>query len=289
MVLGLTTFGRYRSGMPSVNPAIRHFFVDEAGDTTLFDREGRLLVGTEGVSRTFMVGICELSDPAAADARLAALRDALLKDPYFRGVPSMSPTGRKTALSFHAKDDLPEVRREVFTLISQLQPKVFAAFRRKAEYAESARRRFQLTGEKVGPNLLYDELVERSCTNLLHKADEVRFVFARRGKALRNVALSDALGRARDRFNAKWGTAHQQPVIVTSGVPSDFGGLQVADYLLWALQRLIERGEDRYYASVASHFRLIMDLDDRRKRPYGEWYSRSNPLSLEKLKPVAPG
>lgn len=37
----------------------------------------------------------------------------------------------------------------------------------------------------------------------------MRFVFARRGKAVRNAALSAALGRARDRFNTKWGTTHR--------------------------------------------------------------------------------
>ena len=109
------------------HPPVRHFFVDEAGDTTLFDRQGHPLVGTQGVSRTFMVGICELSDPKAADAQLAQLRAALLSDPYFRGVPSMAPTVRKTAWSFHAKDDIPEVRREVFKLISHFRPSVFVA------------------------------------------------------------------------------------------------------------------------------------------------------------------
>ena len=64
---------------------------------------------------------------------------------------------------------------------------------------------------------------------------------------------------------------------------------QHSDYLLWALQRMVERGEDRYFASVASHFRLIMDLDDRRHQTYGEWYSDSSPWSLKTLKPIVPG
>jgi hypothetical protein len=27
-----------------------------------------------------------------------------------------------------------------------------------------------------------------------------------------------------------------------------------------------------------------MDLDDKRNKPYGEWYSDRNPLTLEKLR-----
>jgi hypothetical protein len=29
-----------------------------------------------------------------------------------------------------------------------------------------------------------------------------------------------------------------------------------------------------------------MDIDDKRNKGYGEWYSEKNPLRLEKIKPV---
>ena len=43
----------------------------------------------------------------------------MLADPYFKDVPSLQAEEKKTALLFHAKDDLPEVRREVFSLIQR--------------------------------------------------------------------------------------------------------------------------------------------------------------------------
>ena len=110
----------------------------------------------------------------------------------------MAPTVRKTAWSFHAKDDIPEVRREVFKLISHFRPSIFVAFRRKSDYAAFAREQFRVTGRKIGPNQIYDDLVEKACRNLSHTAGEARFVFARRGKAARNTSLSAALMRARD-------------------------------------------------------------------------------------------
>ncbi len=275
--------------MPQPPPSIRHFFVDEAGDLTLFDRRGRVLVGEPGNSYTFMVGLCELPDPMVAHEALEALRAELISDPYFRGVPSMQRATRKTALAFHAKDDLPEVRREVFRLLPSFNPSIVVALRRKHELAEFARRRQQVSGRKVTPDLIYDELVERVCKDRLHKAEEHRIVFARRGKADRNAALTAAIDRAKRAFNRKWNTEHDKPVVVASGVPSDHAGLQVADYLMWGLQRMIERREDRYFNALAPHYRLVMDLDDRRNRAYGEWYNDSNPLQLEKLKPVAPG
>jgi hypothetical protein len=42
--------------------------------------------------------------------------------------------------------------------------------------------------------------------------------------------------------------------------------------------------EDKYFMPLAQKYRMIMDLDDRRNKNYGEWYTDSNPLSLDKLK-----
>jgi hypothetical protein len=103
--------------MSEVAPAQRHYFVDEADDPVLFDAKGRALPGQEGCSRHFILGVLDVADPEALGAELETLRLELLADPYFRDVPSMQPERRKTAWMFHAKDDVPEVRREVFRVL----------------------------------------------------------------------------------------------------------------------------------------------------------------------------
>lgn len=35
---------------------IRNYYVDEAGDLTLFDKKGKVMLGKNGVSNTFMIG-----------------------------------------------------------------------------------------------------------------------------------------------------------------------------------------------------------------------------------------
>lgn len=69
--------------------------------------------------------------------------------------------------------------------------------------------------------------------------------------------------------------------------PHEFGGLQVVDYYLWALQRMYETAEDRFFESLRPAYRLIMDLDDTTNKPYGEWYTDNNPLTLERMLPPA--
>ncbi|WP_234017234.1 hypothetical protein [Nostoc sp. 'Lobaria pulmonaria (5183) cyanobiont'] len=41
----------------------RHYFVDEAGDLTFFDKKGRIIVGQPGASKFFMFGVAQISDP----------------------------------------------------------------------------------------------------------------------------------------------------------------------------------------------------------------------------------
>jgi hypothetical protein len=267
------------------SPIVHHYFVDEAGDLTLFDKRGRVIIGREGVSKVFMVGVAHLADPDHAKQLLDGLRSQLLADPYFKGVPSMQPEAKKTAYCFHAKDDVAEVRREVFKLLPQLAAKVQVAIRRKSDLATAARV-LHRQKQKLRENDIYDDLVKRLFKNMLHKADENRIVFARRGKSAREEALQKAIARAKGNFERRWGIVANRPTSIRSAYPSESVGLQVMDYYLWALQRLYERQEDRFFNLLAGDYRLIMDLDDDRNKPYGEWYSDSNPLRLEKIKPV---
>ena len=60
--------------------------------------------------------------------------------------------------------------------------------------------------------------------------------------------------------------------------------LQAADYMLWALQRLFEREDDRYWEFVKSKASLVHDVDDVQEKAYGTYYDKRNPLSLEAIK-----
>jgi hypothetical protein len=232
-----------------------------------------------------MVGAAFVREPEAIDQQLAALRAEILRDPFLNRVPSLDPSRRKTAIAFHAKDDPPEVRHKVFTLLAQFDVQVFAVIRTKQALAREAQMLFR-RGIRMSDNDIYDDLVSRLLRNRLHLAESNTIIVARRGTRDRKLALTAAIARAQSNFSAKWGVRNFGPCEITTAYPHEAGGLQTVDYFLWALQRLYERREDRYFAPLASHYRIIMDLDDTRGKPYGEWYSESNPLTLEKLAPV---
>lgn len=267
------------------NKQIHHYFVDEAGDLTLFDKKGRQIVGSPGVSRFFMVGVAHVTCPKKVGKELGSLRKKLVADPYFKGVPSMQPHTRKTAICFHASKDLPEVRREVFSILPNLGAKVQVAIRTKKELTADAKSSYEKFGTKFSANDIYDGLIKRLFKNLLHKADENRIIVARRGKADRLEALTKSIYHAKYNFEKKWKIKSHSQTSIRSAHSHESAGLQLVDYYLWALQRLYERREDRFFNLLASGYRLIMDVDDKREKPYGQWYTDKNPLAVQKIKP----
>jgi len=266
-------------------PSVRSYFVDESGDGTLFDKYGRVIVGIEGCSRFFILGLVDIADPDTVGRELNDLQAQLLADSYFKGVPSMQPESRKTALAFHAKDDLPEVRREVFSLLQRHEFHFSAIVRDKLEVVKYVRQRGKHdTAYRYHPNELYDYMVRRIFKDRLHKDDAYNIYFAKRGKSDRTAALLKALTTARERFCAQHGITNEACLNVILTTPTECPGQQVADYFLWALQRLYERHEERYIALLWPSVSVVHDVDDTREAPYGVYYTRKKPLTLAAIR-----
>jgi hypothetical protein len=263
----------------------KHYFVDEAGDPTLFGARGKVLVGSEGCSRFFALGLADADDPRTLAADLATLRARLVADPYFKAVPSMRPEQRKTALLFHAKDDLPEVRREVFALLQRHAIRFSAIVRDKLAILAYVRRRNDADpAYRYRPNELYDFMVRRLFKERLHKHNTYQVCFARRGRADRTEALTRALDIARRRFVEEQGVSVNVTIEVVPASPIHEAPLQAVDYFLWAVQRAFEKHEDRFLQLLWPQCSLIIDADDSREKGYGRYYTRQRPLTAAALK-----
>ena len=263
---------------PEKIPTEAHYFVDEAGDDALFSAHGKVIVGTEGCSKHFIIGALMVNAPDALSVALDSLRAELLADPYFKDVPSMQLQKRKTALGFHAKDDVPEVRREVFRVLLKHEMKFFAVVRDKAAVLAYVRERnLRETEYRYRPAELYDTTVARLFKDRLHVADACHVTFAARGSSDRTRALHAALELARSRFESKWERTVNSSLAVVSSTPVRSAPLQAVDYMLWALQRFYERDEDRFLRLMWEKVSLVHDVDDRQVNPYGMYYTKKKP------------
>ncbi|MBS1249607.1 MAG: hypothetical protein MAG431_01187 [Chloroflexi bacterium] len=270
--------------MKQFKRSIRNYFVDESGDGVLFNRKGRIIVGERGCSKFFILGFVDIPNLADITSELNALRVQLLADPYFLDVPSMQPETHKTAEAFHAKDDLPEVRKEVFTLLRQHQIHFSAVVRDKQQLLSYVKQRNKHDDSyRYHPNELYDYLVRRLFKTRLHKDDEYNIYFAKRGKSDRTTALLQALQTARHRFCKQHNIENQSLINVIPTTPKHCVGQQVVDYFLWALQRFYERGETRFIHLLWDSVSVVHDLDDTRQAAYGVYYTSKKPLTVAAL------
>lgn len=228
-----------------------HSYVDEAGDPTLFGarRGSASIVGQDGCSKFFIMGKLEVDDPEELGSRLAALHAHLLNDPYFVGVPSFDPARGKTALGFHAKDDLPEVRYQVFRLLLEMK----SSLRFHAVVADKmilvnreTQRRDTDSQARYEENSVYDGLI-RDLYGKFHRiADEYHIWIARRGKSDRNKALRTAIEHAERDFERNFGFGRNAEWHINVSDPNETVCLQAVDYFLWAVQRFYERQEARF-------------------------------------------
>jgi len=202
----------------------------------------------------------------------------------------MQPHERKTALAFHAKDDLPEVRREVFRVLRDMEGlRFYAVVADKLSVLEYVRQRNKREpAYRYHPNELYDYLTGRLFNKRLRQRGRYVITFSKSGKSVRTDSLRQAIEFAPNLLqtqNSLQSNKLTDVVLnVSAATPKEHVGLQAVDYFIWALQRLYERGEDRYLVYLWQAFGLVHDIDDTCKTEHGVYYTQNKPLTAETLK-----
>ncbi len=260
--------------MKSPKEGSLYFFVDESGDPTFYDKRGSLIVGQEGCSPILILGFIDTPNPQVIRREVLALQKEIVSDPYFQSFPSI----KKTAVAFHAKDDVPEVRYRFYKLLASLDFKAQFIVARKIERV--FRNNFQ--GKET---LFYDHLVSLLFQNVLHRYQTNHIYFAKRGSRERQIPLSNAIQVSIQRFEQKWDVSVTTDIDIQAQTPEGEPCLSVVDYMNWAVYRAFTRGQMGYYNTVADKISLLVDLYDRDNYPHN-WYTQRNPFDVKKITPL---
>jgi hypothetical protein len=257
----------------------RFFYVDETGDPNFYAKGKKLIVGTEGCSRTFGVGFLRTFAPDPLRERLSDLRAQLATDRYLAQIPSM----KKTAIAFHAKDDCPEVRKAVFELLNHSDFLVQIVIARKLE-------KVFVNKHKESQDAFYGDLTSHLFERQLHLASHNTIMFARRGDKAKQHALRSAVEVGIAAFRRKYQASAQTTIDVQTAYAAEEPLLQAADYALWAVQRAFERGEMRYFEYLSGKFEVVWDIYDFAKINAGEkviYTRRNNQFEISKVSPLS--
>ena len=260
-----------------------HRYLDEAGDTSFYGKGKRVIVGQDGVSLSFSIGMLRLKgNQSNIRNQVVALQQEIAHDEYLNCIPSIEKKINRKGFYFHATDDPPEVRDKFYRYIKSLDAslEVFVA-RKDAEFYERY--------HKGNESNLYADILSHLIKSKLQQKGKLVLNIAERGNTTKNIVLQRALSKAKERASYKLGN-NQMTRTVVFNVQNHHSEplLNIADYLCWAVQRVFERGEMRYCNFLRDKIKLVVDLYDREKyEGFKNYYdNKKNPLTTEnKLSP----
>jgi uncharacterized protein DUF3800 len=251
------------------------YFVDESGDPVFYNSKGELIVGQEGCSKILVIGYIRTIDPEPIREAIQKVREDVAADKYLAAIPSV----QKSLKYFHAKDDCPEVRHMVYKTIQHLR------FHSEFIVARKDEKRFK-TLHLGKESIFYNDLVSNLFTTRTHVSQASKIYFAVRGNKKRQVPLSDAIQGAKLAFERKYETKVNSIVEVFPQAMTGEPCLQVADYMLWALQRAYINGEMRYFDYIRRNVSFIWDIYDQKEpRKLNRYHSR-NQFDIKKISPL---
>ena len=254
-----------------------YFFVDESGDTTFYNRKGEWIVGKEtGASPILIMGFIRTTEPEFLRKKLNELKNEIVNDLYLRDIPSM----KKTKISFHAKDDCPEVRYKVFTLLKDLPFYCNIVVARKTE---NVFKKFNGNTQN-----LYDTLITHLFKNILQLSNNNYIYIATRGSKKRQEPLEEAIHNSLIYTENNLNHTINSTQKILPQTPSGELCLQIVDYCNWAIQRAFIQNDMRYYNFLKEKFGLIVDLYDY-KKGWKNFYTKKNPFDIKKISPLRLG
>ena len=235
-----------------------HRFLDEAGDTTFYAKGRVPMLSNEGVSKTFILGMFSLNE-SLKDVRekVVSLQNEIANDRYFKGIPSIEKKKSKHGYYLHAKDDIPEVRKMAFELIKSLDCNFECVVARKM-YEIYERKHNGKEAE------FYADLISHLLKNKFQHYDRLVLNIAERSQCTTHQNLNKGLNKALERAVKLTPNENHKQCKVDFNVqqPTSEPLLNLTDYCCWAVQRVFERGETRYYDFLEDKISLVLDLYD---------------------------
>ena len=264
---------------------VYHRFLDEAGDTTFWGKGGRTVVGEQGVSLSFGIGMVKIRDDLdGIRKKVTNLQQKVEHDEYLNIIPSIRKKIGRGGFYFHATDDPPEVRQLFYNFIHDIDCSLEMIVGRKIPS-------IYINKHHKHESEFYADILSHLLKNKLRAGRRLVLNIANRGTTTSNQNLQLALLKATSRALKK----HEDKELkaeVTFNVQNHRTEpiLNIADYLCWAVQRVFERGEIRYYNYLQQKISLVVDLYDVGKyEGSNNYYRRDNPLTSDnKLSPPSP-
>jgi hypothetical protein len=265
-------------------------FLDEAGDTAFYGKGKKNIIGSNGVSNCFIIGMVKFNEPIhEIREKVIELQKQIATDPFFAEIFSINKKKNNYGFYFHGTDDIPEVRKLFYDYIKTLNCSFEAVVGRKDI------ERYE-TKHKGKEEYFYADMLSHLLKHKIQLQDNLVLHISERGKSTKNINLEYALEKAKERFvkSKNLNSINEGNYIflrrkdVKTNISFNVSNpvteplLNIADYFCWAVQRVLERGETRYYNFLKEKISLVVDVyDDEKYEGKKNYYGPENPLTAE--------
>jgi len=238
-------------------------FIDESGKPEVYSTKGINLVD-QGIASKFLVLAAVRSEDQlelhqlVTDFKLSLLRDKNLTKIF---------SSAYTLDSFHAQTDYLQVKERFYQFIITLPVKIDVLVVEKLKCFPPL---------KLNPGKMYGVMAGQLLKNLCHQAQSTEIIFSRKDSKLK---LRQELEAEVERFRLEYIQKHPklQAKLKLSYYHNphySHSGLQVADYIAYAVFQVFENNQDQWYNLVKTKIGKIHDICNKK------YFTRSNPLEL---------
>jgi len=240
-----------------------YIFVDESGKPEIYSARGINLVQAGNATKFLVLAAVRCENQLFLQQQVTDFKSQLLKDESLNKI--FSPAYALD--SFHANSDYPEVKDCFYNFINSLDIKIDVLAVEKLKCYETLKR---------NPGRLYGVMAGHLLKNLCHQSLATEIIFSRKDSKLK---LRQELEIEVERMRLGYLEQHQN---LNSGIVINYqhnshykhGGLQVADYVAYAVFQVFEKNNNIWYEIIKDKIGKIQDICNKK------YYTRSNPLQL---------
>jgi len=241
-----------------------YIFLDESGKPEVFSSKGTNLVEAGTATKNLVLVAVKTSSHLALQQNITEFKNSLLLDPAV----SSELSAAYALDSFHANHDKEMIRRKFYNHLAKLEGiEVHAIVVEKLRCVSSL---------KKNPVIMYGVAAGLLLQGIAHQDREAEIIFSRQdsGKQMKQQ-LELEVERIRE---LSW-TQHKKP---PTGINLNYqhnphyshAGLQIADYIAFAIFKYYESGDSTYLRIIQAKIRHIYHFNNK------EHFTRSRPLKL---------
>jgi len=236
-------------------------FIDESGKPEVYSARGENLVVKNKASKYLVLAAVRTEDQLELQQQVTEFRLSLLKNKKLTSIFSSA----YTLDTFHAQTDYPQVGEKFYAFITKLNIKIDVLVIKKLLCYEPLRR---------SPGKMYGIMSGQLIKNLCHQAKNTEIIFSRKDSKLKlRQELEAEVERVRLDYLQKHPKLQTKIKLAYHHNPHyTHGGLQIADYIAYAVFQVYERRNKQWYELVKSKIGKIHDICNKK------YFTRSNPL-----------